>query len=533
MAKSTGTANKLKLIFTPQLKEKLAGQSVYPLLRLLLPLNDTERGKYGLKQASIAKTYVSALHLDKNSEDAKRLLNWKDPTKQHGVELSKLITGDFGLILEDVLKSRVQAESCTHTLQQVNQLLDSLAFAITPEEKAQIIQQQVLMSFNATEQKWLMRIVFQDLKVGLRHENVLSAFYPTALKRYNECTNLRIVCEEEGTASLITGVQLFVHFSPMLAKGFPNSVNGQVHTVESALRNQHLLLDLKLDGERCLIHVGEDNSFVIYTRRGNDYTETYWPVAHDVINCFRKRTKSAFIVDGEICALDGTSKIVMPFGSNMSVARLEREYGANKQDQLGWHTDLPNWMCFVAFDLVFLQGEDSQPEMDRVMTECGIDAAQVQTNVYGEITHLPLLVRRRLLESLMEVREHRVEVVKHKYITSDNVEARRKELAEHFEQVIADGQEGLVVKSLSSPYILGEKSRSASTCKEGVVWCKMKPEYGDYIEDIDLVIIGGYYGEGARSREGVSTFLCAVVEYTVDGETIYHSLAKVGTGYNM
>ncbi|RYG69448.1 hypothetical protein EON64_02665 [archaeon] len=228
MAKSTGTANKLKLLFTAQLKEKLGGQSVYPLLRLVLPLNDTERGKYGLKQASIAKTYVSALHLDKNAEDAKRLLNWKEPTKQHGIELSKLITGDFGLILEDVLKSRVQAESCNHTLLQVNQLLDCLAFAISAEEKVQIIRQQILTAFNATEQKWLMRIVFQDLKVGLRHENVLSAFYPTALKRYNECTNLRIVCEEEGTASLITGVQLFIHFSPMLAKGFPNSVNGQV-----------------------------------------------------------------------------------------------------------------------------------------------------------------------------------------------------------------------------------------------------------------------------------------------------------------
>lgn len=40
------------------------------------------------------------------------------------------------------------------------------------------------------------------------------------------------VCEEESTAATLTGVQLFMHFSPMLAKGFPNAVQGQVAAVE-------------------------------------------------------------------------------------------------------------------------------------------------------------------------------------------------------------------------------------------------------------------------------------------------------------
>lgn len=160
-----GSANKLKLLFSKELKAQLEGQSIFPLLRLILPLNDTERGKYGLKQTMIAKTYVAALHLDKNSDDAKRLINWKDPSKNQGVDITKLISGDFGLILEDVLRSRVRSEPCALTIGEVNMLLDSLAGAVSTDEKTAIIRSRILNEFNSMEQKWLMRIVFQDLKV--------------------------------------------------------------------------------------------------------------------------------------------------------------------------------------------------------------------------------------------------------------------------------------------------------------------------------------------------------------------------------
>jgi DNA ligase 4 len=332
MGKVQGSAAKLKLLFSKDLKRYLDGQSLFPLLRIILPLNDTERGKYGLKQASIAKTYVAALHLDKNTDDAKRLLNWKDPTKSQGVELSKLVTGDFGLILEDVLRSRVRSEPSALTLREVNKLLDDLANALTVEDKMAIMRTRVLDHFNAVEQKWLVRIIFQDLKIGLKHENVLKAFYPNALKRYDECTNLRTVCDEQGKAVNAVGIQLFVNFSPMLAKGFPNASLGQVNTVENAVHNNPFVMDLKLDGERILCHIGDDNSFTLFTRRGNDYTDNYWPVAHNIIMSLRKKGhKFSCILDGEICAFDRMSQNFVPFGQNLGVARLEREYGEDKQ----------------------------------------------------------------------------------------------------------------------------------------------------------------------------------------------------------
>jgi hypothetical protein len=73
-----------------------------------------------LKQSAVAKTYVDALHLDKKtSHDAKRLIYWKDPTKNIEVTVSpekdgtgqssRLILGDFSSILEDVLRTRVKS----------------------------------------------------------------------------------------------------------------------------------------------------------------------------------------------------------------------------------------------------------------------------------------------------------------------------------------------------------------------------------------------------------------------------------------
>ena len=74
--------------------------------------------------------------------------------------------GDFSDVLEDVLKERVQTDFSAATLREVHSILDALAAA--PGEKAQtaIIRDRVINRFNATEQKWLARIIYRDLKIG-------------------------------------------------------------------------------------------------------------------------------------------------------------------------------------------------------------------------------------------------------------------------------------------------------------------------------------------------------------------------------
>jgi ATP-dependent DNA ligase len=51
----------------------------------------------------------------------------------------------------------------------------------------------------------------------------------------------------------------------------------------------------------------------------------------------------------------------------------------------------------------------------------------------------------------------RFEMVKHREVKEGTKEARATAISEYFNAAAEKGEEGLVVKDLSSPYILGEK----------------------------------------------------------------------------
>lgn len=85
MKSRDGTKVKVGYLFSFLKKSTLGpDQSLYPFLRLVLPVNDVERGKIGLKQSSLARTYINALHLDKKtSTAAMQLIFFKDPAKRN------------------------------------------------------------------------------------------------------------------------------------------------------------------------------------------------------------------------------------------------------------------------------------------------------------------------------------------------------------------------------------------------------------------------------------------------------------------
>lgn len=61
----------LENVFTPQ------DDSFYPILRLLLPQLDRDRGAYGVKEHNLAKVYIRILGLPKEGHDASKLLNFR------------------------------------------------------------------------------------------------------------------------------------------------------------------------------------------------------------------------------------------------------------------------------------------------------------------------------------------------------------------------------------------------------------------------------------------------------------------------
>ena len=93
-----------------------------------------------------------------------------------------------------------------------------------------------------------------------------------------------------------------------------------------------------------------------------------------------------------------------------------------------------------------------------------------------------------------------------------------------------------MLKAMNSPYMLGERSRSTK------YWMKLKPEYMDTLAGyLDLIVLGGYYSSSSRrgGRSGlISHFLLGVKADSVSRDTPeeklqFHTLCKVGTGYNV
>lgn len=122
------------------------------------------------------------------------------------------------------------------------------------------------------------------------------------------------------------------------------------------------------------------------------------------------------------------------------------------------------------------------------------------------LTNNRLDERRRVLETVVSNVERRLEI--HNKVEATTVEEIETELR----QIVATGSEGLVIKNPRSLYKLNDRNDD---------WIKVKPEYmTEFGEELDCLVIGGYYGTGRRGGI-LSSYLCGLRvdgEFTPDGE---------------
>ena len=77
-----------------------SSQSLYPIMRLLLPQLDKARGSYKIKETVLAALYTDFLQLGQSSSDALKLKNFRAPKNNPGD------AGDFAAVLFTVMKQR-------------------------------------------------------------------------------------------------------------------------------------------------------------------------------------------------------------------------------------------------------------------------------------------------------------------------------------------------------------------------------------------------------------------------------------------
>lgn len=154
------------------------GNDFYPALRLILPEKDRDRAMYGLKEKAIARLIVKMLKIDKDSDDAQKLLNWKVPGKSFAARMA----GDFPGRCYEALSKRPGAVSSIGSMRigEVNALLDRLSAASKESEQLPIFE-EFYNRMSAEEMTWLIRVILRQMKIGASEKTILDVselFYP-------------------------------------------------------------------------------------------------------------------------------------------------------------------------------------------------------------------------------------------------------------------------------------------------------------------------------------------------------------------
>ncbi|KAG5472567.1 hypothetical protein LSCM1_03971 [Leishmania martiniquensis] len=244
------------------------------------------------------------------------------------------------------------------------------------------------------------------------------------------------------------------------------------------LQGKKFTSEYKYDGERAQIHYDKESGFHIFSRNSETHTGKYPDVVSMLPNVFDAAEVQSFIIDSEVVAVHPVT------GALQAFQVLQHRGRRNIAEE-----DVSIPVCVFVFDILYFNGE---PQLNKTLQQ-----------------------RRELLWRFIRPFPPRLSFAT--YLDSDNVEEMQKFL----EKSIADGCEGLMVKTL-------EEEANYTPAKRSHYWLKLKKDYMDGVTDtLDLVPIAAFYGKGKRT--GVfGGFLLACYDPKADE---FQSICKVGTGF--
>lgn len=428
---------------------RLQGDSLYPLIRVLIPDMDRGRKAYGFKSSSLGRMFAQILGLDKTSKDGKSLIEFKDPTK------AGASAGDISAIIFNILQSRFSSTDESKdklVLTDVHQILDKLArnldADVTQDYQKKVLQ-DTIRKMTAMQAKWLVRLLLKDLRLGYSKTLILGLLHKQAKSLSERIGDLELLCQRLNDPSLkisVDEIVLFNHFKPMLATRMDvidssfdagGSLDGASGGAQKSTSKKDVVrlppppfyVETKWDGERFQIHY-DAGQFKYFSRRGFDFShkfnETLTPALRPTIAPGVK----SFIIDGEMMAYNKKYRIFTQKGYNIDVKTM------NKDNP----THCP---VFVAFDLVYYNGT--------------------------VLLKTPLQQRREKLVKVFHPKEDAIRLSEVKTMNT------KEQVVDCLNSAIDDGEEGLIAKDLSSTYEPAQRL---------VTWLKIKPEVGIFLSNI-------------------------------------------------
>lgn len=306
-----------------------------------------------------------------------------------------------------------------------------------------------------TEQDFLIRLLAGELRQGaldgvMAEAIAAAAGVPSAEVR--RAFMLRGTLGPVATAALDGGVDALREFTLEVGRPIKPMLAASAPSIEDAFGklDADAAVEWKLDGIRAQVHVS-GGEVRVFTRTLDEITSRL----PEVVAAVKGLPVRAAVFDGELIALRPDGR---PHPFQVTAARTATRTAKTTE---------PVPLSVYLFDVLYLDEAEAAPEGTA-------GGRSPEGGAGGDLLDAAGAVRYEALVRVVpeELRMPRV-------VTADP--ARAKEV---FGEAVARGHEGVVVKSLDSPYTAGRR---------GAGWIKVKPRH-----TLDLVVLAVEWGHGRR-----------------------------------
>jgi DNA ligase-1 len=409
-----------------------------------------------------------------------------------GVKESKIADeyrrrGDLGDAGEALLagKTQVGLKNERLTVEEVYAVLDGIAKSSGPGSVESKIRQltSLISKSSPIEAKYATRTALGRLRLGVADMTLLDALAhaladgkeskPLLEQAYNRSSDLGFVAKALATGGInaIRSFKVTVGrpIRPMLAERLsdPNEILEKM--------NGRAAAEYKYDGLRIQAHL-TDRKVTLFSRRLENITDQF-PDLHTLLK--QGIVDDGLILEGEAVPVDSSTGELLPF--QLVSQRRGRKYELEKTIQ-----EIP--VALFAFDLLYNNGVD--------------------------YTQLEYPRRREALSKLIR-RNERFDLSRQIIVT------KPEQLDDFMQQAVADGCEGLMIKSVGPDSIYKAGAR-------GWGWIKYKREYKSEMQDtVDLAVVGAFAGRGRRGGTYGALLLAAYDEK----DDVFRTACKCGSGF--
>ncbi|CAG0975909.1 MAG: ATP-dependent DNA ligase [Candidatus Methanoperedens sp.] len=357
-------------------------------------------------------------------------------------------TGDVGLALEKAILSGKTHLSFFSIDEQLSIKEVYLRFEKISElsgkgsQDAKIKNLQYLFSLaRPTEIVYLSRLSIEELRIGVGEGLVRNAI-AEAFDVPSELVERGILLTNDPGLVAITakkeGRSGLLKLGVMINRPLRMMLAQIGPGINETVKEMGLVaVEWKFDGARVQIHKNE-NDITIYSRKLEDVTSSLPDLAKSIRS---NVSAKSVILDGEAVAI-GKDNRPKPFQEILR--RFRRKYDISTTA-----IEIPLYLNL--FDILYLNGES--------------------------LIDIPLTGRREKLEEVCDK-----SIVAKQTITDDTAVIERI-----YKEALAAGHEGVMLKNPGSSYSPGKRGKN---------WLKLKP----IMETLDLVVIGGEWGEGRRTK---------------------------------